>query len=101
MATEVFECYNVIFRYCSILSNHLAPSRDIAHQLAEQESMKHLLSGGWWSVKGASGQWSSSGSSVRHFISKDKVLQALIGWESNDTLLAAGEEALLVLPLSR
>jgi hypothetical protein len=72
VATEVFECFNAIFRYCSILSNYLAPSRDIAHQLAEQETLKHLLSGGWWAVK--NGKWDRSGPSVRNFIATDKFL---------------------------
>ncbi|KAJ7717128.1 hypothetical protein B0H16DRAFT_1433890 [Mycena metata] len=49
-ATEAFECFNAIFRQCSILSNHLAPSRDIVRQLAHQEGLKHRLTGGW--VKG-------------------------------------------------
>jgi hypothetical protein len=89
IATEVFECFNAIFRYCSILSNHLTPSRDIAHQLAEQETVKHLLSGGWWATK--SGGWARSGSSVCNFITADKVLQALIGWGTSDTAVAAGE----------
>ncbi|KAF9526609.1 hypothetical protein CPB83DRAFT_937649 [Crepidotus variabilis] len=69
VATEVFESFNAIFRYCSILSNHLAPSRDIAHQLAEQETVKHLLSG-----------WVQAGASVRDFIKADRVLQTLVGW---------------------
>ena len=51
VATEVFECFNAIFQYCSILSNHLAPSCDITHQLAAQETLKHILSGGWWATK--------------------------------------------------
>jgi hypothetical protein len=81
VATEVFECFNAIFRFCSILSNHLAPSRDIAHQLAEQETVKHILSGGWWAV--TDGRWACPGSSVRNFITSDKVLQAMIGWSKN------------------
>lgn len=91
VATEVFECFNAIFRYCSILSNHLAPSRDIAHQLAKQETTKHLLSGGWWKVKSASGGWARPGSSVRKYVSTDKVLQTLIGWESDNAPLPAGK----------
>lgn len=96
VATEVFECFNAIFRYCSILSNHLAPSRDIAHQLAEQETIKHLLSGGWWAVK--EGAWSCSGPSVRNFISTDNILQTLIGWGSHNVVSATGRQTINCSP---
>jgi hypothetical protein len=89
VATEVFECFNAIFHFCSILSNHLAPSRDIADQLAEQETVKHILSGGWWAV--TDGRWAYPGSSVRNFITTDKVLQAMIGW-SKDATFTAGKQ---------
>ncbi|KAF8800219.1 hypothetical protein BYT27DRAFT_7117982, partial [Phlegmacium glaucopus] len=88
VATEVFECFNAIFCHCSILSNHLAPSQDIANQLAEQETVKHLLSGGWWAIK--DGKWSRSGPSVRNFISTNKVLQMLIGWGPHDAISPTG-----------
>ncbi|KAJ6625360.1 hypothetical protein B0H10DRAFT_2174244 [Mycena sp. CBHHK59/15] len=47
-STEVFECFNAIFRLCSVLSNHQAPSWDIAAKLADLDRVKHILSGGYW-----------------------------------------------------
>ncbi|KAJ7863721.1 hypothetical protein B0H13DRAFT_2237080 [Mycena leptocephala] len=47
-STEVFECFNAIFRLCSVLSNHQAPSRDIAAKFADLDRVKHILSGGYW-----------------------------------------------------
>ena len=85
VATEVFECFNAIFRYCSIFSNHLAPSRDIAFQLASQEVLKHQLTGGWWLT--ADGKWERPGSSVRNFIHAHPTLQALVGWTSTEPLI--------------
>ena len=82
VATEVFECFNAIFRSCSIYSNHLAPSRDIAFQLASQEVLKYRLTGGWW--PGGDGEWKRPGPSVRNFIHEHPTLQALVGWTSNE-----------------
>lgn len=85
VATETFECFNAIFRFCSIFSNHLAPSRDIAFQLASQETLKHRLTGGWWPTE--DGEWKTPGPSVRNFIHDHPTLQALVGWTSNKPLL--------------
>jgi hypothetical protein len=85
VATEVFECFNAIFRYCSILSNHLAPSRDIAFQLASQELLKHHLTGGWWPM--VDGEWQRPELSVHNFIYAHPTLQALVGWTSNEPLI--------------
>ena len=80
VAVEVFERFNAVFRFCSIFSNHLAPSRDIAFQLAGQETLKHRLTGGWWPT--ADGEWEQPGPSVCNFIHAHPTLQALVGWTS-------------------
>ncbi|EDR03329.1 uncharacterized protein LACBIDRAFT_307447 [Laccaria bicolor S238N-H82] len=85
VATEIFECFNTIFRYCSILSNHLAPSRDIAYQLAEQEFVKHCLSGGWWAA--ANSNWKEPGPALRNFASKNPVLWTMYGWMQAELLV--------------
>ncbi|KAJ6559278.1 hypothetical protein B0H10DRAFT_2169453 [Mycena sp. CBHHK59/15] len=84
VATEIFECFNAIFRFCSILSNHLAPSRDIAIQLRDQEGLKHRLTGGWW-VTGDN-KWQRAGSGVQHFMAAHPVLQRLLGWSESKPL---------------
>ncbi|KAJ7018959.1 hypothetical protein C8F04DRAFT_902466, partial [Mycena alexandri] len=93
--TEIFECFNAIFRFCSILSNHLAPSRDIAIQPGDQEGLKHRLTGGWW--QNNVGGWQRAGPGVRHFMVKHPLLQKLLGW--THSLPSKGE--IKMLPLSR
>ncbi|KAJ6602500.1 hypothetical protein DFH09DRAFT_1019642 [Mycena vulgaris] len=96
VATEIFECFNAIFRYCSILSNHLAPSRDIALQLGDQEGLKHRLTGGWWLCR-AKDEWKRAGPGVRHFMEAHPVLQRLLGW-TDQKLLTHG--AFTIIPQS-
>ncbi|KAJ7768675.1 hypothetical protein DFH07DRAFT_769222 [Mycena maculata] len=93
MATEIFESFSAVFRYCSIYSNHLAPSRDIANQFGRQETVKHQLTGGRWMSK-STGDWHVAGPGVCHFIEKHPILQRLVGWtpekqmKHSDTKLA-------------
>ncbi|KAJ7730034.1 hypothetical protein B0H14DRAFT_2999260 [Mycena olivaceomarginata] len=82
VATEIFESFNGVFRYCSILSNHLAPSRDIARQLGDQEGFKHRITGGWWSL--GNGEWTRAGSGVRRFMAQHPILQKLVGWTEKE-----------------
>jgi hypothetical protein len=86
-ATEIFECWNTIFRLCSILSNHLSPSHDIATTLGDMERFKHMVSGGWW--QNSVGKYIRAGSSVRSFLTSNRELQRRLGW-SERTILPSG-----------
>ncbi|KAJ7202934.1 hypothetical protein C8J57DRAFT_1203274 [Mycena rebaudengoi] len=76
-STEVFECFNAIFRLCSVLSNHQAPSRDIAAKLADLDRVKHILSGGFWYQDGA---WISAGKDVHRILRNSPIIQRHLGW---------------------
>ncbi|KAJ7250963.1 hypothetical protein C8J57DRAFT_1437578 [Mycena rebaudengoi] len=84
VATEVFESFNGVFRYCSILSIHLAPSRDIAQQLGDQEGLKHRI---------------TRGCGVRHFMAEHPVLQKLVGWAEEKIVKHAGTKERESYPL--
>ena len=71
-STEVFECFNAIFRLCSILSNHQAPSCDISCKFASMDRLKHILSGGYWKQDGV---WVQAGESVQMVLQKDPMIQ--------------------------
>ena len=93
-ATETFECFNAVFRFCSVLSNHQAPSRDIAIQLADQEGFKQRVTGGWW--LGRSGDWQCSGSGVRGSLRRYATLRNNLGW-ADDTARSPGLSLLVVV----
>ncbi len=94
-STEIFECWNAIFRMCSILSNHLAPSHDIAVTLADMERFKHLVSGGWW--KNEHNEMIQAGEKVRNFLARNRELQRRLGWVSPQNMPQSGECPLYVL----
>ncbi len=63
---------------CSVLSNHHAPSHDIAETLGELECFKHIISGGWWITD--AGEVTRAGDGVRNtFLSRPDV-QRRLGW---------------------
>ncbi|KAJ7906752.1 hypothetical protein B0H13DRAFT_2233563 [Mycena leptocephala] len=95
--TEIYECFNAVFRFCSILSNHLAPSRDIALQLADQEGLKHRLTGGWWPSTETAGEWEQAGPDVCAFLHTRPVLQKLVGWTIKNPPVP-GSVKLVLLP---
>ena len=80
-STEIFECFNAIFRLCSILSNHQAPSRDISVKFTSMDRVKHILSGGYWnSSKDRQGEWMRADEKVRQVLINDRTIQRHLGW---------------------
>ncbi|EJD41826.1 hypothetical protein AURDEDRAFT_37812, partial [Auricularia subglabra TFB-10046 SS5] len=79
-STEIFECFNAVFRFSSILSNHQAPSRDIALKMASLERVKHLVSGGYWSTD----DWETvlqAGNGVRAYAHSHPIVMQHLGWK--------------------
>ncbi|KAL4261149.1 hypothetical protein AB1N83_008369 [Pleurotus pulmonarius] len=76
-STEIFECFNAIFRLCSVLSNHQAPSRDIAYKFTSLDRVKHILSGGYWQENG---KWVQAGVNVRNILMGKPIIQRHLGW---------------------
>lgn len=60
------------------MSNHRAPSRDIALSFAGLGRVKHIQSGGWW--KDADGRWTRAGPGVRQFFLQHTSIQEWLGW---------------------
>ncbi|KAJ7192460.1 hypothetical protein GGX14DRAFT_305576, partial [Mycena pura] len=87
-STEIYEAFNGVFRLCSVYSNHLAPSRDIARKFASMDRVRHLLSGGyWWDIH--SQRWIRAGDAVLAVLQSDRVVQRHLGWVS-PTVVAPG-----------
>lgn len=81
-STEIFECFNAIFRMCSVLSNHQAPSRDIALKFSDLDRVKHILSGGFWCQDG---KWVQAGRDVRQLLRRTPIIQKHLGWTPEPT----------------
>ncbi|KAJ7857220.1 hypothetical protein B0H13DRAFT_2237721 [Mycena leptocephala] len=77
-----------------VLSNHQAPSLDIATTLADMERFKHQVSGGWW--KPVDGDWTQAGCKIQTFLTGNRQLQRRIGWTSPDAYKAGS-----VVPVSK
>ncbi|KAJ3781108.1 hypothetical protein GGU10DRAFT_278178 [Lentinula aff. detonsa] len=82
-STEVFECFNAVFRMCSVLSNHQAPSRDIALKNGELGRLKHIISGGYW-VRNSRAE--CAGENVVALLHTTPILQQHLGWASTRQL---------------
>ena len=91
-SAEVFECWSAVFRLCSVLSNHQAPSRDTTATLVDKEHLKHPVSGGWW--KGPHGNYLQAGVKIRSFLCGNRKLQRRLGWV-DPAAVKAGEFGLV------
>ncbi|KAJ7069017.1 hypothetical protein B0H15DRAFT_807270 [Mycena belliarum] len=77
-STERYEAYNAVFRACSIYSNHLTPSRNIAWSFAGIDRVKHIVTGGWW--KDAwSQKWTCASPRVMQHILNHPEMAAMVG----------------------
>ncbi|KAG8785697.1 hypothetical protein FRC12_017268 [Ceratobasidium sp. 428] len=85
-STELFECYNAVFRMCSVLSNHQAPSRDICGKMKELERFRHIVTGGFWHDD--NGKPTCASSHIRHFFRSNPQLQAYLGWAELEPITA-------------
>jgi hypothetical protein len=93
---EAFEASNKVFRKCSILSNHHAPSHDIAMTMAHMERFKHIISGGWWWDKSAGRHVQAGGSITKDFTSNE-FLQHHLGWMPDQQKLPGNTSTFLNL----
>ncbi|KLO11010.1 hypothetical protein SCHPADRAFT_930212 [Schizopora paradoxa] len=78
LSTETFEGFNGVFRLCSVLSNHHAPSRDIGVNLSNIGRLRHI------SPDDTSGttEWIQAGPEVRKFVSDNPEILEHLGWSS-------------------
>lgn len=77
-STERYESFNSIFRLSCIHSNRQAPSRDSCEHLAYSDSIKHILSGGYWYSK-ANKSWVKAGPGVLKALEQSPEVQNLLG----------------------
>jgi hypothetical protein len=72
-----------VFRSCSIHSNRLAPSRDIALQFSRLEGLKNRLRGGRWRNPDPEAApeeiWLQASPAVRNLLSQHKILRHYVG----------------------
>ncbi|KAF8181413.1 hypothetical protein K438DRAFT_2169421, partial [Mycena galopus ATCC 62051] len=88
-STERYEAYNAVFRACSIFSNRLTPSRDIAWSFAGIDRVKHIATGGWWKDTQTQ-QWVCANPRIMHHILDHPEFAAMVGLPTKQ-LLQPGE----------
>ncbi|KAI6147785.1 hypothetical protein BKA82DRAFT_140319, partial [Pisolithus tinctorius] len=77
-STERFESFNHVFRLASIYSNRQAPSRDTCKAFAEQDAVKHIVTGGSW-LNPKSRNWVRAGERIMSYIGEHPEQRHLLG----------------------
>ncbi|KAJ3966252.1 hypothetical protein EV361DRAFT_1014977 [Lentinula raphanica] len=78
-STEGFECFNAVFRLCSVFSNGQAPSRDIAQKFSGLDRVKHIISGGYY-YDSVTEDWIQAGPRVLTVLKSHPIIQRHLGW---------------------
>ncbi|KAF8430572.1 hypothetical protein L210DRAFT_1019310 [Boletus edulis BED1] len=78
-STERYESFNHVFRLASIHSNRQAPSRDACQVFAEQEAMKHVVSGGHW-YDPVSCKWVNAGPDILRYFNDHPYQRRFLGF---------------------
>ncbi|KAJ7674195.1 hypothetical protein B0H17DRAFT_946753 [Mycena rosella] len=97
-STERCEAYNAVFRACSIYSNHLTPSRDIAWSFAGIDWVKHIVTGGWWRDSRTQ-NWTCANPRVLRHILEYPEMAAMVGLP-NKVDREPGTSISIIIPLS-
>lgn len=77
-STERYESFNSVFRASCINSNRQAPSRDTCEHLAYSDTIKHILSGGYWYSK-AHKLWVKAGPGVQRILEETPEIRDIMG----------------------
>lgn len=65
-STERYKSFNHVFRLSSIHSNRQAPSRDTCQSFADQDIVKHIVTGGYWYDEGVK-RWVHAGKDISSY----------------------------------
>lgn len=82
-STERYESFNHVFRLSCIYSNRSAPSLDSCRSFSVLDTVKHLVTGGFWFDKKAA-RWTQAGSFVRSYLSDHPHVARLLGVPQED-----------------
>ncbi|KDN47459.1 hypothetical protein RSAG8_03599, partial [Rhizoctonia solani AG-8 WAC10335] len=89
-SSERYESFNATFRATSVHSNRQAPSRDIANSFAVHDSVKHILTGGFW-LDTEEKQYRGAGTGVINYCTSSTFIERLLGGkQSNNTTMYSG-----------